>query len=279
MKNIITIGFMLLISVQLSRAQINVVVADFKNESDVLFLDSWERSVPELLKAELTQDHELNLLERRKMDAIFEEQKLALAGFVNDSALVKQIGNLVGADIILNGSIYKIGRKFRIDVNITRVKTTRVITEIAEAPDRNHLKTMIDILANNIRYQLTGNQKYIEQRKIADYPTLYFLAATGGLAVAALVSQQAYTSNYDKYHEATELKKFDSYYNKANNAHKLAILFGGMGAVALGGTIYCWIGNMTGGAVKAHRQSQLDIRPGLLWLPGTEGRLSVQITF
>ena len=262
-----------------SYAQINVVVADFKNESDVFFLDSWERSVPDLLRAELSRSKSITILERHKMDAIFEEQKLALAGFIQDSALVKQIGNLVGADVILSGTIYKVGRKFRIDVNITRIKTTHVIAEKAESPDTDHLNDMVDILANNIEYQLTGKKKYIERKKIADYPTKYFLAATGGFVIATVLSNASYQDNLDKYQKNEDLDKFDSYYDKANNAHKLAIIMGSLGGAALLGSVYCWVGNMTGGAIVAHRQKEYQITPGVGILPEKGGYLSVQIHF
>lgn len=260
-------------------AQVRVVVADFKNESDAFFLDSWERSVPDFLRAELSQSKEIILLERQKMEAIFEEQKLALAGFIQDSALVQQIGNLVGADIILSGSIHQISNQYRIDVNITRVKTTEVLTEKVEAPEPRHQKEMLNILANNVLYRLTGLGSYVAEKRITDYPTGYFLAGTAALTVAAILSHVQYQSNYDAYHNNTELDNFDTYYDKANNAQKLTVVLGGLAGAALFGTIYCWIGNMTAGSIRAHQQRDIDIKPGLSWQPGTEGRLYVQIHF
>lgn len=260
-------------------AQIRVVVADFKNESDVFFLDSWERSVPDFLRAELSQSQEIVLLERQKMEAIFEEQKLALAGFVQDSALVQQIGNLVGADIILSGSIHKISNQYRIDVNITRVKTTEVQTEKIECPEPRHQKEMLNILSNNVIHRLTGLGSYIDEKRITDYPTTYFLAGTAALTVAAILSNAQYRSNYDDYHNNRDLDKFDTSYDKANNAQKLTIALGSLAGAALLGTVYCWIGNITGGTIRAHQQRSMDIKPGLSWQPGKEGRLSVQIHF
>lgn len=279
MKKVKLILIILFLFLSSAFSQIRVVVADFKNESDVFFLDSWERKVPDLLRAELSRSKDITILERQKMEAIFEEQKLALAGFVNDSALVKQIGNLVGAEVIISGTIYKVGNKYRIDVNITRVKTTKVITEKAEAPDTKHLNDMVDILANNINFQLTGNNKYIEKKKIADYPTRYFLAATGGFLLAAALTNGQYQKNLDLYQKNTDLDKFDNFYDKANNAKKLTVLLGSLGVAALMGSVYCWIGNMTGGAVIAHRQKDIQLKPDVSWLPGEGGRLSVQISF
>ncbi len=271
--------FILLLSVTTGFAQIRVVIADFKNESSVIFLDSWERNVPDMLQSALSRSDKITILQRKKLDAVFEEQKLALAGFSEDSALVKQIGNLAAADVILSGSIYKTGKKYRINVNITRVKTTRVITEIAEAPDYRHLEEMMDILANNIAFQLTGNKKYIQKKVIADYPTLYFASAAGGFLLTAALFNGQYRNNLDKYKANTNISKFDIYYDRANSAHKLMVLTTSLGVAAIAGAAYCWIGNMTGGAVKAHPQNEIKIEPGVSWFPGEGGRLSVNISF
>ncbi len=260
-------------------AQVRVVIADFKNESDVFFLDSWERSVPDFLRSELSQSNEIVLLERQKMDAIFEEQKLALAGFIQDSALVQQIGNLVGADIILSGSIHKISKQYRIDVNITRVKTTEVISEKVEAPRPELQKDMLNILTNNLLYRLTGSGEYIRGKRISNYPTNYFLAGTAGLTVAALLANQQYLTNYDAYHQNLELDKFDAFYDKANNAKKLTILLGGLAGAAFVGTVYCWISNRTSGSIRAHQQREVGLTPGVSFNSRREGRLYVQIHF
>lgn len=274
-----TILFILLLTVVAGFAQIRIVVADFKNESDVLFLDSWERAVPEMLQSSLSRSDKITVLQRKKLDAVFDEQKLALSGFSEDSALVKQIGNLAAADVILSGSIYKTGEKYRIDVHLTRVKTTRVITEIAEAPDSKHLKEMMAILANNIEFQLTGEKKYIAKKVIADYPTVYFLGASGGLLLATAVFNGQYQTNLNKYNANTDINRFDSFYDQANTAHKLMILTGSLTAAALAGAVYCWIGNLTGGAVKAHPQKEIQLQPGVSWVPGEGGRVGVQIFF
>ncbi len=279
MRNFKFTIFILALFANVAYTQIRIVVADFKNESPAMFLDSWERSVPDLLRAELSRSEEIIILERQQLDAIFEEQKLALAGFVDDSSLVQQIGKLMGAEIILSGAIYKVGKKYRIDVNITRVKTTHVISEKAEAPDAEHLKDMIDILANNIKLQLTGKGKYRDKIVIADYPTKYFLGATAIFATAAILTNAQYRNNLDKYHQNTELDNFDTYYDKANTAKKLSILAGGLGVAAFAGTLYCWIRNLTGGAVTAHVKTEVDIKPEVSWIPGQEGRFGVQISF
>lgn len=262
------------------KAQINVVVAEFRNESQAIFLDAWERSVPDLLQAELSRLPDIVILEREKLEAIFEEQRLALAGFIQDSALVRQIGNLAGADVIISGSIYSFGSNTRIDVNMTRVKTTEVRTEKAEAPDSKHLKEMIDLLANNIGYHLTGSGHYEERRSISAYPTRYFFAGALALGVAAAVANNNYRDNLDQYKKTTELDKFDTYYNRANDAKKLTTILIGSSLAALGGTLFCFIKNRTTDDITAHTQNQeLSILPSIEFNREQEVCFNVQILF
>ena len=54
---------------------------------------------------------------------------------------------------------------------------------------------------------------------------------------------------------------------------------GSLGGAALLGTVYCWVGNMAGGAVVAHRQDEVQITPGMGLLPEKGGYVSVQISF
>lgn len=259
-------------------AQITVVVADFKNESDEFHLDSWERSVPALIRSEISQSDDIVVLERDKLEAVFEEQKLYLTGFI-DSSKVQQVGKLLGAQFIISGRIHKIDKHYRIDVDIIRIKTAQVKTEKAEAPDSKHLKEMTSLLSNNIKYHLTGKGSYKERISISGYPTKYFLGATVGFGVAAYFTNKSYVDNLDKYDQNNKLDEFDTYYDKANNARKLTIVMASLAASALAGTIYCLIRNRTTDAITAYPKTKVNIKPALGFNLNREVQLSVQIHF
>jgi TolB-like protein len=261
-----------------SYGQINLVVTDFSNNSDIFFLDSWERSVPDLLRSEFAQTDQIVVLERDKLDKLFEEQKLALAGFA-DSAATLQIGQLAGAEFIISGSVDKIGKHYRIAANITRVKTGEVHIEKVVAPDPDHLKEMIDLLSGNIIHHLTGKREYKESISIANYPTFYFFAATVGFTAAALVYNQKYLDNKKKYDSTLEFNKFDSYYDKANNAHKVSLVMASLGGTALFGTLYCWIKNKSKENITADNRNQVTFNPGVIINPNKKVQFSVQIHF
>jgi len=268
-----------LLFVATAGAQVRVAVTDFKNESDLPLLDSWEKALPELLSTELSRHSDIVVLERQKLASVFREQQLALGGFVQDSALVQQIGNLAGAEIILSGSIYKFHNRYRIDVKIIRVKTTEVRTEKAEAPDSRHLNQMVAMLANNIRYRLTAHGKYLKKIPIGKLPTGYFLAGSAAFLGGALLANSSYRSNYQNYHQATDLAQFDTYYDKANNAHKLMQALAVISFSALSGALYCWIRNRTSGAIRAQSREEQQIRPAVGMNFNHEVYIGVRIHF
>ncbi len=276
-SSLLTVFVIALFTIPL-QAQIHIVVADINNASDAFHLDTWERSVPEMLRAEFSRLPDFVVLEREKLDALFEEHKLALAGFL-DSSAVKEVGELMGAEFILHGTIHKIDRRYRIDVNIIRVKTGQVKTEKVEAPDADHLNEMVGLLVHNILYHLTGQGAYKEQVSIARHPTKYFFAATVGFGILGVVANNSYLDNKDKYDQASLLEDFDTYYDKANNARQLSVAAYALGGAALVGTLYCWIRNMATEDITAHREQNMQISPTVKTGYNREVMLGVQIRF
>ncbi len=232
-------------------AQVHVAISDFTNESNRPLLDAWEKTAPELLSTELSQYSDVVVLERRRLQDILQEQQLALGGFIDDSALVQQIGHLLGAEVILSGIIHEFNHSYRIDLKIVRVKTGEVWTEKAESPDSRHLNKMMEMLAANVHYRLTGQGDYMRSIKIGKYPTAYWAAGAGALLVGALVMNHQYETNYQNYKDNTDLSKFNTYYDRANGAYKLTILIGALTASAAVGAVVCWIKNRTAGAITA----------------------------
>ena len=259
-------------------AQINLAVTQFSNNSSVFFLDSWESNVPNLLRSELAQSNQITVVERDKLAVIFDEQKLALAGFI-DSSKVKDIGQLAGADFIISGNIQEIGDKIRIDANITRIKSGEVHIERVYATDRDHLDKMIELLANNIEYYLTGEGKYKESVSTSRYPTYYFLGATVGFAAATMIFNKSYSDNQKKYDDAHNLEDFDKYYDDANNARKLSVVMASLGGSALIGTVFCWLKNRSIEDVSAGGKNDITFYPGLQIDNNKEVQFSVQIHF
>ena len=247
-------------------AQVTVVIADFENNSGGFNLDYWEKAIPDFLTSELSKSDRIVIVERNKLDKVLEEQALGLTG-VLDSSNVKQVGKLLNAQFIIQGTINQTNGKTRIDANIIKVKTGEVKNEKVIAPDENHLEEMIQLLGNNIKKVLVGQGTYTEKIQLSEMPTAYFAIATAGLAVTTVLLNNAYVDNYNAYKSATQLSNFDSKYDDANNMNKLKILAASVAGVALVGTIYCWVRNMSANEILAVNEGEINIYPNLAFSP------------
>jgi TolB-like protein len=228
-----------------------VAIADFKNNTDSFYLDDWEKSIPEFLKSELSRSEKIVIVERRQLEAVLKEQALNMTGLV-DSSTAQQVGTLLGAEFVISGTINQSGKWTRIDAKIIRVSSGHVKSEKVQAPDDKHLTEMVSLLGNNIIVMLSGDVTYIEKETLTKYPTTYFLAASAGLAIGTLVVNNAYNKKQEEYQNATGLSEFDDAYDAANKLNNVRIVLASLTGVAIIGTIYCWIQNMSPDEILAH---------------------------
>ena len=258
-KPVFLISVLLLLQFAL-KAQIRLAITNFENQTDEILLDGWQRNLPDYLGAELGNSEQIILLERNRLKELFAEMHLALSGFIEDSALVNKIGRMAGADVIISGVITKFEKRYVILTHITRVKTTEVMVEKVEAPDNRHFRQMVRLLANNIRFRLTGQGKYLNKASLKRYPTRYFLLSTVVSALIAGALKNSSDKAYQDYHNATSLKDMDRFYDRANGLHKLSGLFFTMAGAGLLGSVYCWIKNMKQADLKAGSAEKFSVR-------------------
>jgi hypothetical protein len=63
--------------------------------------------------------------------------------------------------------------------------------------------------------------------------------------ISVLSRNNAYNKKHEEYQNATDLSEFDESYDAANNLNKVRIVLASLTGVAVIGTIYCWIQNMS----------------------------------
>ena len=252
----------LLLTTQL-KSQVTLAISDFKNRSSEFYLDAWEKSVPDLLMSELSDESGLRLVQRRQLESVLQEQALSMTGLV-DSSTVQKIGNLLGAEYIVTGSIDKNADWMMIYANIVKVSTGETKAEFVRSGNQNYLNEMIDLLANNIVHALLGTGEYREKIEIKKYPTIYFLAGTAVLGAGTIWANNQYLKKKDEYYQTTALSDFDTSYDEANRWYKTRNVLTILTGVAFAGTIYCWIKNMNPDVIAARENnSDLSIVPGL----------------
>ena len=148
----IILYFLVLILIILScpsQAQMTIAIGDFKNNTDSFYLDDWEKSIPEFLESELSKSVNLVVVERRQLESVLQEQALNMTGLV-DSSTAQQVGNLLGAEFVISGTVNQSGKWTRIDAKIIHVSSGHVKSEKVQAPDEKHLTNMVSMLGNNI---------------------------------------------------------------------------------------------------------------------------------
>jgi TolB-like protein len=243
--------------------QTTVAIADFENRSSEFYLDSWEKSVPDLLKSELSGESSILLVERQKLEAVLQEQALSMTGLI-DSSTAQKVGDLLGAEYVVSGSIDKNADWIMINATITRVSNGETKVEFVRASNQDYLNQMTSLLADNIIHTLLGIGEYTEKIEIKKYPTIYFLGGTAVLGIGTILANQQYLKKRDEYYQNTSLSDFDAKYDEANKWHQTRNVLTVLTGVALAGTIYCWIKNMNPDVIAAREQnSQVKIIPGL----------------
>jgi TolB-like protein len=272
----IYILFLFIASIQ---AQLTVAVADFKNNSAELYLDNWERMIPDYLKTELAASQKIILVERQDLETVLKEQALGMTGLI-DSSTAQRVGVLLGAQLVITGTVSRTGGFYRIDAKMIRVSTGQVFSEKVRAKDDQHLNEMIELLANNIIYNLTRGKGYREKIELKKYPTKYFLLATIALGGGTFITHNIYNTQYDLYLKATTLPDIAAKYDKSNNYYKTRNILAVCTGAVLCATLYCWIKNISPDIIYAcDDRHKKTIIPAIVLHSNSEVRIGVAVHF
>lgn len=225
-------------------AQTTVAIGDFQNRTNRLYLDSWEQKIPEFLHSELSRSREIVLVERLSLQTILDEQALTMTGLI-DSSTAQVVGKLLRAQYVITGSINMSGDLLRIDSKVINVSTGKIVGEKVQGRIEKHLDKMVELLGNNLRYQLTGKGGYRAKVLLKQYPAQYFLIGTLGSAVITYLVHNAYLNKRDDYRKATRLESFNPFYDSANRLYQTRIILTTLTGLGLTGTLYCWIRNLS----------------------------------
>ncbi|MBL7094199.1 hypothetical protein ISS22_09530 [candidate division KSB1 bacterium] len=207
-----------LINAQDSR-KITLAVMDFKNNSSTMRYDRLQRSIPEMLKTEISRYPEIAVVERKKIESILREHALAQAGFI-EGEQAQEVARLAGAEYLITGEINTPNRQLRLDAHLIKVASGQIMGEKVSGRNEKQIEAMIKLLANNFIFDLTGSGERKEFEKITQYQSKWALITTGSLVATTTVFHFLYSYNYDKYHKTSHLDKFNYYYDRANGYHK-----------------------------------------------------------
>lgn len=137
-------------------ANATVAVLPFINNSSSNRLDYLQDAVAKMLVTDLKQSQTLKVVTRDDLDNILAELKLERSALA-DPANAQKLGKLLGADILVTGSILQIGGSLRFDAHVVDVATGEVVAGTkAEGAGENEVLRMVDTMAIALVGDLTG---------------------------------------------------------------------------------------------------------------------------
>lgn len=108
-------------------------------------------AIGDMLASRLSRVHRLALVERRAIARVLAEQKLSLA---LTSAEQVRVGRLVGATLVMTGSVTAVGERLRIVAHLTEVETSRVAQSAQVETEPARISEAIEELAGSLARDL-----------------------------------------------------------------------------------------------------------------------------
>jgi len=139
-------------------------------------------------RSELVRTDMFVQIERSRIEKIFEEQKLQLSGVVSDDKL-QEIGELLGAELLVIGSIGKLGSTYTIDLRLVEVSTGEIIASYF----KDHRGEVDGLLGQFqlIASEIAGKETAYEATKSSEV----LMAPTSGLVLTDILSAQIQARN------------------------------------------------------------------------------------
>ena len=106
-----------------------------------------------LLLYDFSKVDDIALVERQDLERVLDEQRLALQGIVEDEDEAIRIGDLLGADYLLNGHYVFLGEDIILTLTCTRVADGRTIS----FSDRGRTENLVHSLVEKLSERLTGS--------------------------------------------------------------------------------------------------------------------------
>ncbi len=107
----------------------NIAVINLKNSAGVATGES--ELISDRLRGDLFNTGKVNVMERDQMQEILKEQGFQASGACNDESCLVQMGQLLGVQSLVTGSLGKVGSMFLVNVRMIDVKTAKIVKVVS----------------------------------------------------------------------------------------------------------------------------------------------------
>lgn len=152
-------------------------------------------TLSDVLRTRLADTRKFMVMERGQMEEILKEQGFQQSGACSDEACLVQMGQLLGSQRLVAGSIGKVGKAYSINVRLISVESGEILVSVSHnytGPIENLLTGEMEVVAK----KLAGIGPTIKDRStkrnkgpIILIGSVVVVAAAGGIAAYVLMSQ------------------------------------------------------------------------------------------
>ncbi len=159
-------------------------------------------TLSEVLRTELMNMDSFEVMERSQMDEILKEQAFQQSGACNEKECLVQMGQMLGIEQIIAGTIGKVGHAYSITARIISVESGKIISSVSH----NYTGPIEDLLTQEMKIvakKLTGEKTSFKERNFQNRSgaLLFTGIGVGTLAVAGgityLIVQNSDSENND----------------------------------------------------------------------------------
>ncbi|MBI4772610.1 MAG: hypothetical protein HY788_00280 [Deltaproteobacteria bacterium] len=117
--SVVCLAMLFVVCTGIAENKPTVAVLDFESIGSEEYLG---KAVAEIMRTELVGTQQFRVVERAQIRRALSEQELQMSGVIDDRSAV-ELGKLLGADLIIVGSVVKIGTAYTINSRMIDVKT------------------------------------------------------------------------------------------------------------------------------------------------------------
>jgi TolB-like protein len=164
------------------------------------------KGIADMLISDISKSFQLEVVERENLEKILKEQKLSVSGLTDESRAI-EVGKLLNANKMINGSYVILGNTVRFDTKITDIETGKILKSIETSGLLNDIFSLEKSLAEDILRQFNSkipDQLNVKETNSAEASRTYYEGMAlldGGKPAEAI----------EKFQKATEI---DPLYNK-----------------------------------------------------------------
>ncbi len=151
--------------------------------------ESEAATLTDVLRNKLIETGKYQVMERSQMKAILEEQAFQQSGTCTDQECIVEMGQILGIEQIVAGSIGRVGKTYSINVRMVSVQTGEIINSVSHnytGPVENLLITEIDVVANKLSGIETVFEPRVDKKKPRNKKNIRRNFIIGGVALAVI---------------------------------------------------------------------------------------------